>query len=242
MPEQDDNEGFLLRWSRRKRGAEEPVKAKSAVAESPATEAVEETTVASLAQQSEVVSHDESMNEGPAVGDGVAATDKAVESEVAPHDLESVDIDAMNYESDYTEFMKDGVPEALKRKALRQLWRSDPILANVDGLCDYDDDFTDAALAVDVLKTVHKVGKGYLTDDEDDAEDTDDIDELEVAEEGNASAVGSADEEPVEASGKVASAGADGTPESEVAESTDADVTEENTAEDIDNTRNMQRS
>ena len=241
MPEQDDNQGFLLRWSRRKRGVEQPVKSKGVATESLATEAAEETTLASLAQQNEVTVNRTPTDAIPTVQEGDAATDKAVEGEVAPHDLESVDIDAMNYESDYTEFMKDGVPEALKRKALRQLWRSDPILANVDGLCDYDDDFTDAALAVDVLKTVHKVGKGYLTDDEDDAEDTDDIDELEVAEEDNASEVGSADE-PVEASGEVATAGADGTPESEVAESTDVDVIEEKSPEATDDSRSVKQS
>ena len=40
------------------------------------------------------------------------------------------------------------------------------------------DDFTDAALAVDVLKTIHKVGRGYLTDDEDEADLLDDAQEL----------------------------------------------------------------
>ena len=37
------------------------------------------------------------------------------------------------------------------------------MLANVDGLNDYDEDFTDAALVVKGLKSAYQVGKGYLT-------------------------------------------------------------------------------
>lgn len=81
-------------------------------------------------------------------------------------DFEEIDFEALSYESDYTQFMGEGVPEVIQRKALRKLWASNPILANVDGLNDYDDDFTDAALAVGVIKTAYKVGSGYLTEDE----------------------------------------------------------------------------
>jgi hypothetical protein len=62
--------------------------------------------------------------------------------------------------------MKKGVPEAVKRRALRTLWSSNPILANLDGLNDYDEDFTDAALAVKVLTSNYKPGSGYLTEEE----------------------------------------------------------------------------
>ena len=62
--------------------------------------------------------------------------------------------------------MKQGVPEAVRRRALRMLWQSNPILANIDGLNDYDEDFTDAALAVKVLTSSYKPGLGYLTEEE----------------------------------------------------------------------------
>lgn len=97
--------------------------------------------------------------EPPVDGDAAVA-------EEAPPPVTEADLEGLTYESDYTKFMGDQVPDALRRRALRQLWRSDPILANLDGLCDYDDDFTDAALAVKVLQTAHKVGQGYLTDEE----------------------------------------------------------------------------
>ncbi len=51
------------------------------------------------------------------------------------------DIDSLDKDSDFTPFMADGVPEELKRLALRKLWVSDPVLANLDGLNDYDEDF-----------------------------------------------------------------------------------------------------
>ncbi|MGI9476827.1 MAG: DUF3306 domain-containing protein [Hyphomicrobiaceae bacterium] len=90
----------------------------------------------------------------------------AAAAEEAPPPITEADLEGLTYESDYTKFLGEQVPDALRRRALRQLWRSDPILANLDGLCDYDDDFTDAALVVKVLETAHKVGQGYLTDEE----------------------------------------------------------------------------
>lgn len=150
MPEQDD-EGFLLRWSRRKRAAA-----------GDRSDAPPE-AAADNAEPAEIADDPLSTQDAEATEQG-GETDEAV-----PAELADVDIDALDYDSDYTRFLGEGVPEALKRRALRQLWRSNPILANVDGLNDYDDDFTDAAMVVDVLKTAHKVGRGYLTDD--DAED-----------------------------------------------------------------------
>ena len=78
-----------------------------------------------------------------------------------------VDFDALDYGSDYTRFMGKDVPEMVQRRALRALWRSDPVLANVDGLNDYDEDFTNAARAVEHLVTAYKTGgQGYRTDEE----------------------------------------------------------------------------
>lgn len=53
-----------------------------------------------------------------------------------PEDLP--DIDSLDAESDFSVFMREGVPEDLKNLALRKLWRSDPVYANLDGLNDYD--------------------------------------------------------------------------------------------------------
>ncbi len=67
-------------------------------------------------------------------------------------------------------FLREGVPEHLKRQALRKLWRSDPLLANLDGLNDYDEDFAALyAAASKAVKTAYRVGRGWLgSDDETD--------------------------------------------------------------------------
>jgi len=74
---------------------------------------------------------------------------------------EAINFDTLNFESDFSIFMKEGVPEALRRKAQRLLWRSNPILANLDGLNDYDDDFADPSLILKSFKSAWEIGKGY---------------------------------------------------------------------------------
>lgn len=74
--------------------------------------------------------------------------------------------ESLTYESDFTAFFKEGVPDALKQRALRVLWRSNPTLANLDGLIDYGQDFTDAAMVVPNLKTLYRVGKGMFSDED----------------------------------------------------------------------------
>ena len=60
-------------------------------------------------------------------------------AEISPEDLP--DIDTLHKDSDFTVFMREGVPEEIRNLALRKLWTSDPVLANVDGLNDYDGDY-----------------------------------------------------------------------------------------------------
>ena len=63
---------------------------------------------------------------------------------------------------DFAAFLKDAVPDRMTKVALRKLWTSNPILANVDGLLDYGEDFTDAAVGAGVVETTYQVGKGML--------------------------------------------------------------------------------
>ncbi|MEM7693834.1 MAG: DUF3306 domain-containing protein [Pseudomonadota bacterium] len=72
----------------------------------------------------------------------------------APETLEQGD--------DFARFMQEGVPSALRRRALRRLWATNPALANLDGLIDYGDDFTDAAMVPKVISTAYEVGRGML--------------------------------------------------------------------------------
>ncbi|SVD09264.1 uncharacterized protein METZ01_LOCUS362118, partial [marine metagenome] len=70
-------------------------------------------------------------------------------------------VEKLTADSDFTPFFQSGVPSALKKAALRKLWSSDPVLANVDGLNDYDEDFAKMGLGK-VVQTVYQVGKGMI--------------------------------------------------------------------------------
>jgi len=63
---------------------------------------------------------------------------------------------------DFAAFLGKAVPEHLRRRALRQLWGSNPVLANIDGLVDYGEDFTAGSVAAGALKTVYQVGRGAV--------------------------------------------------------------------------------
>lgn len=72
------------------------------------------------------------------------------------------DPDAIVSGDDVRAFMARVVPEHLRRRALRKLWRTDPALACLDGLVDYADDYTDAATVKPDLRTAYRVGKGMV--------------------------------------------------------------------------------
>lgn len=83
-------------------------------------------------------------------------------------------------------FMSHEVPEHLRRQALRSLWRSNPVLACVDGLNEYDDDYRAAMLLSETVKTAYQVGKGM----------TSHIDEMERQAKEKAQALAEAEEAP----------------------------------------------
>ncbi|MEL7126241.1 MAG: DUF3306 domain-containing protein [Pseudomonadota bacterium] len=80
-------------------------------------------------------------------------------------------------------FLKEELPQRLKTRALRRLWRLNPMLANLDGLVDYGEDYTDAATVIENMQTVYQVGKGMLTafleDEEEAAEEEAPAEEIE---------------------------------------------------------------
>lgn len=134
--ETSEGEGFLQRWSRRKRGEADDAETGSHEASEPAI----------LDPEADATAQD-----APEDPELVANREAA----------EAVDLDSLVYESDFTVFMKKGVPTELKNAALRKLWRSNPVLAVVDGLNDYDEDFRVAEGALEHFQSAWKVGKGY---------------------------------------------------------------------------------
>src|SRR3546814_2644754 len=86
-----------------------------------------------------------------------ADAETAAEPTVAPEAVDPAtlpDIDALDVGADFTVFMREGVPNALKQRALRRLWQVDPALRPICLLDDYKIDYTDAATVVPNLKTL----------------------------------------------------------------------------------------
>jgi hypothetical protein len=72
------------------------------------------------------------------------------------------DPDALVLGDNVKAFMVKTVPQHLRKRALRSLWRSNPVLACVDGLNDYDDDYLTGSTGQGPIKTGYQVGKGML--------------------------------------------------------------------------------
>ena len=108
----------------------------------------------------------ETLAEQAAVEQLVLAEQHAVLEEKTDAELlEELDLpdpDTLVMGDDFSVFMSKTVPDRIRRRALRTLWRSNPVLANVDMLVDYGEDFTDAAMAVENIQTAYQVGKGML--------------------------------------------------------------------------------
>ncbi|MEO1112107.1 MAG: DUF3306 domain-containing protein [Pseudomonadota bacterium] len=111
-----------------------------------------------------------------------AAQERAALEEKSDEDiLEELglpDPETLTKEDDFSGFLSAAVPERIRRRALRKLWGLNPVLANLDGLVDYAEDYTDAATVVDNLQTVYKIGKGMLeqfADEEEEAAEAPDL-------------------------------------------------------------------
>ena len=128
-------ESRFERWSRLKREAQ--------------IEVVED-----HAPEGEVVDQPEEEQE-------LAVNEQLSDAEVlAKYDLP--DPDVIELGMDIKGFLRSEIPEALRRRALRSLWRSNPVLAVLDGLNDYDEDFSIVRASPGGVKTLYQVGKGMF--------------------------------------------------------------------------------
>ncbi len=116
MPEEAERLGFLSRWSRRKRGEEVPEPEAAPPAEIPIAEAA---PVEPEAQ------------DAPAP----AAPEPEFDVSTLPP------IETLDASSDFTVFLKPGVPEALRTAALRKAWLADPLIRDYMSPLDYAWDF-----------------------------------------------------------------------------------------------------
>jgi Protein of unknown function (DUF3306) len=80
-------------------------------------------------------------------------------------DLDALpDIESLDAGSDFSIFMQDGVPDALRTRALQKLWRLDPDFGHIDGLLEYAENYTDSSVAMETVRTIYQAGKGMLGD------------------------------------------------------------------------------
>lgn len=75
--------------------------------------------------------------------------------------LELPDPETLTLGDTVEKFMSGRVPERIRARALRAFWKTNPVLANIDGLDEYCDDYTDAAMIIENMQTIYEVGKGY---------------------------------------------------------------------------------
>ncbi len=86
---------------------------------------------------------------------------EAEDTAPAPSLPELPDIDSLTADSDFSAFMKAGVPAELRRLALRKLWASDPAFNIIDEMVEYGEDYTNAATVVAGMKSAWEAGRGY---------------------------------------------------------------------------------
>jgi hypothetical protein len=148
------DEGFLSRWNRRKAEARHtPEEAPAALVETPPE-------VPSALGPAEA-------GAPPAVPDMLSDDPPDEETREAwVKKLEAVDLEALSFEDDFTIFLKGWVPQALRNRALRRLWRTDDVFAVLDGLNDYDEDYTIAPAAVGSIKSSWQPGRGFAKAEE----------------------------------------------------------------------------
>jgi len=77
--------------------------------------------------------------------------------------LELPDPETLKLGDNVVGFMDGRVPDRIRHKALRAFWKTNPLLANIDGLDEYCDDYTDAVMCIENMQTIYEVGKGYAS-------------------------------------------------------------------------------
>lgn len=149
----------LSRWSRLKNEARQQSRVRFALPDELETTPAVETIDAAGTESDELDVEEAVAIQEDTLNQGAAELQQQVEGEV---DADLPDIESLDASSDYTGFMSSKVSDTVRNMALRKLWRSDSVFANLDGLIDYGEDFTDAATVVEGMKSVYTVGRGMV--------------------------------------------------------------------------------
>lgn len=132
-----DEDGFLDRWSRRKQAHRQ-----------------------GEVEPEETTPPDETAGKHPA---GQTADGEPP----AYHPAEDIDIDSLEPGADFSVFMQKGVPAALKRRALRKLWSTNPLFYEREHLTDMFDIADTKTWGIGPTRaTSWQFGRGFLKADE----------------------------------------------------------------------------
>lgn len=148
----DSKRDFLSRWSSRKQKARERPEPDLA-------------TNSDEAEFSEAVAPEPgALSEAAEAASEVPAQPEKTDAEIL-QELGLPDPDSLLKGDSIAGFLRAGVPVRLRNRALKRLWLTDPVFANLDGLNDYEEDYTDAATVVKGMRTAYRPGRGFLRDD-----------------------------------------------------------------------------
>jgi len=142
----EDKDGFLSRWSRRKQAHEANPES------DPDAPEFFDATNANVPLAEELEAEEARL---------IAETEEAEANRIV---AEAVDLDEIQPGIDFSIFLKRGVPDLLRKKALQKFFNSNPVLANLDGLNDYDEDYNNPLHMV--YKSSWDVTRGFLTEAE----------------------------------------------------------------------------
>lgn len=153
------DDGFIQRWSKRKRSNRRGRAAPVAAIPEPLGDL-------------DPHALDDLIEDEPNVGSVVPVISEPdtapdmEQAEISPEELRAqaeeaglTPVEDLEADSDFTGFLGQGVPAALTKAALRKLWLSDPVFANLDGLNDYDLDYNVIDKILDLAETGKDLGK-----------------------------------------------------------------------------------
>lgn len=157
-----DVHDFLGRWSRRKaeaRRAGATAPPEEAATPSPAAAPEPGEAAAPLPQAQAPGRLPDEVAAEPTAAAPHATEGGRAEKPFDPASLPS--LEELTGQSDYRDFLRPEVPAELRRRALRHLWRSDPVYANLDGLLEYGEDFSGLGKGTNRIATAWQLGRGF---------------------------------------------------------------------------------
>ncbi len=142
-PPEDEQSGFLSRWSRRKQAVKAAQERETRAANPSQAASPMPVRVAAPAGDTPAPA---ALTPAPLSPAATTLAESTQPPSAPPFDLASLpDISTLTGESNMAAFMHQHVPEALRQAALRKVWAQDAVLSQPFGPLDYAWDFNDPA-------------------------------------------------------------------------------------------------